>query len=405
MDTDIDTNMDMNTDTNKTSTSDQFNSSLLKIQSLENEFKIVMKQYEEAHLNYINSLNSNSNSIQNITKPVIFKEGDTDYPQGTINDKQQYEIIRDKTIYGYDIPLTSTSSRRSIEGCTKECNNTPECNSFGWISELTGCWLKDKNGINSAVPRSGADIYHKFSPVNKNTFNMVSIPASTWIGTSPLSEGAVDSVDECKAMCSNDSTCTGATYNSKKSYCWTKIGTGDIQSSSDTTDTALVSELTQNLSTIQSLNNRLTVLTQQIDTETNKVLPEAKREIDSKNASKGKLHTIYDQLKEDRIKIDNQLKEYQKIDQSYIDTNIYVNEKNSKYILWGLFAIIILFYTLKTLFFPNISSNIFKFIFWVIMSILFMITTTRLNNSSGFLLWWILITIVIFIQMKFLPSP
>jgi hypothetical protein len=392
-------------DESSTSTSDQFNSSLLKIQSLENEFKIVMKQYEEAHLNYINSLNSNSNSIQNMDKSIIFKDGDTNYPKGTNNDKQKYEIMRDKTIYGYDIPLTTSSSRRSIEGCTKECNNTPECNSFGWISELTGCWLKDKNGINAAVSRTGADIYHKFSPENKNIVNMVSIPASTWNGTNALSEGPVKSVDECKAMCSNDSTCTGATYNSTKSYCWTKIGTGEVQASSDTTDIALVSDLTQNLSIIQSLNKRLSVLIQQIDNEMNKVLPEAKREIDIKNVSKGKLHTIYDQLKEDRIKIDNQLKEYQKIDQSYIDTNIYVNEKNSKYILWSIFAVIILFYTLKSMFFPNVSSNIFKFIFWIIMSILFMVTTTRLNSSAGFLLWGVLITLVIFIQMKFIPIP
>ena len=386
----------------ESSTSDQFNSSLLKIQSLENEFKIVMKQYEEAHLNYINSLNSNSNSIQNMDKPIIFKDGDTNYPKGTNNDKQKYEIIQNSAISGYDILSTNNTS---IEGCTKECNNKADCNSFVWSTYINNCWLKDKNGINATVPSPNIQIYHKFSPENKNIVNMVSIPASTWNGTNALSEGPVKSVDECKAMCSNDSTCTGATYNSTKSYCWTKIGTGEVQASSDTTDIALVSDLTQNLSIIQSLNKRLSVLIQQIDNEMNKVLPEAKREIDIKNASKGKLHTIYDQLKKDRIKIDNQLKEYQKIDQSYIDTNIYVNEKNSKYILWSIFAVIILFYTFKSMFFPNVSSNIFKFIFWIIMSILFMITTTRLNSSSGFLLWGVLITLVIFIQMKFIPTP
>ena len=287
----------------ETSNSDQFNSSLLKIQSLENEFTLLMKQYEEAHLNYINSLNTTST-----TSPTTY------------------------------------------------------------------------------LP-------------------MISIPGSTWNGISTLTEGVVASIDECKAMCSADTNCSGATYNSTKSYCWARTGKGEIQISADTTDNAIIPELTQNLATIQSLNNRLSDLTQQIDTELNKILPDASKEIDSKNASKGKLQSIYQQLKEDRIKIDKQLKEYKKIDTDYIDTNIYVNEKNSKYILWGIFAVIIFFYTIKTMVFPGISSNIFRFIFWVIMAILFMITTTRLNSSAGFLLWGILITLVILIQMKIIPSP
>jgi hypothetical protein len=290
----------------ETSNSDKFNSSLLKIQSLENDFTLLMKQYEEAHLNYINSLNTTSNT--STTDPTTY------------------------------------------------------------------------------LP-------------------MISIPGSTWNGTSTLTEGAVSSIDECKAMCSADTNCSGATYNSTKSYCWVRTGKGEIQISVDTADNAIVSELTQNLTTIQSLNKRLSDLSQQIDTELNKILPEASKEIDSKNASKGKLQSIYQQLKEDRIKIDKQLKEYKKIDTDYIDTNIYVNEKNSKYILWGIFALSIFFYTIKTMFFPGISSNIFSFIFWIVMAILFMITATRLNSSAGFLLWGIIITLVIFIQMKFIPSP
>lgn len=285
----------MNDDKNET-----FNSSLLKIQSLESEFGIVMKQYEEAHLNYINSLNN-----------------------------------------------TSTQTQKYL-----------------------------------------------------------SIPGSTFNGTGGLVEGSATE-EQCKAACSSSmfSTCTGATYNSEKAYCWLRTGPGEPQISTNTGDNALINELSQNITLIQSLNKRLSDISQEIDKEISSVLPEAKREIDLKNSTKGKLNSIYNQLKEDRIQIDAQLKEYQKINQEYVDTNIYVNQTNSKYILWSIFAIIILFYTVKSIVFPNASSNIFRIIFWTVIAILFMITTTRLNTSAGFLLWGLIITFVAFTQMKMIPTP
>jgi len=275
-------------------------SEILKLQILENEFNLVMKQYEEAHLNYISSLQA----------------------QGSLNDK------------------------------------------------------------------------NKFVSLNGRTF---------W-GTSGLKEGNVDSEDSCKALCSTDSSCTGATYNSEKAYCWTRTGKGDVSVGLNT-DYALIPDLAQNVNNIQQLNNKLTDLNKKIEVVLNNIVPEQQQQVNEKNAQKNSLQKIYQQLLDDRINIDAMIKEYNTINEQYKDDTIYVEQTNSAYILWVIFTIIVIIFTIKFLFFPNAQSNSIKFIFWFVIIILFLIVTMYINNASYFLLWGLIILLVFFIQMKIIPSP
>ena len=43
---------------------------------------------------------------------------------------------------------------------------------------------------------------------------------NTFWGTGGVSEGASNTVEECQGQCSSLSTCTGATFNPDKKYCW-----------------------------------------------------------------------------------------------------------------------------------------------------------------------------------------
>jgi hypothetical protein len=279
---------------------DTNSSAILKLQVLENEFNLVMKQYEQAHMNYINSLQS----------------------QGALNDSNKF----------------------------------------------------------------------------------VSLQGRVFWGTNGLKEGAVDSEESCKALCSSDPLCTGATYNSAKSYCWTRSGKGTIAVGLDT-DYALISEVTQNVNNINQLDNRLTDLNQKIEKTLAEIVPEQEAQVEEKNAKKIRLQEVYQQLMVDRQNINEMLKEYRMLEQQYADNSIYVQQTNTAYILWFIFAIIIVFFTLKLQFFPQVKSNPVRFIFWFCITVLFVIVTTHINEAPGFFLWGAIITMVAFMHMNILPSP
>lgn len=275
-------------------------SAILKLQILENEFSLVMKQYEQAHMNYISSLQSH----------------------GALNDSNKF----------------------------------------------------------------------------------VSLQGRVFWGTAGLKEGNVDSEDSCKALCSSDPLCTGATYNSAKAYCWTRSGKGDIAVGLDT-DYALITEVTQNINTIKQLNDRLTDLNKRIEKTLSEIVPEQQAHIEDKNAKQTRLQKVYQQLLVDRQNIDEMIKESKMLDQQYSDNSIYVEQSNSTFILWFIFAILVIFYTIKLQFFPNAPNNPVRFIFWFCITLLFAIVTTHLNSAPGFFLWGLIIVMVAFIQMKILPSP
>ena len=77
-------------------------------------------------------------------------------------------------------------------------------------------------------------------PASKKTF--VAIPGSTYWGTIGISDDTSHSTEDCIALCSANSSCTGATYNSDKQHCWVRGGQSDIGPGLDT-DSAIVSEL------------------------------------------------------------------------------------------------------------------------------------------------------------------
>jgi len=312
-------------------------SEILNLQILENEYNLVMQQYEQANLNLIASLKS----------------------QGVLDDKNpQCQGWAER-----DPSECSVNPNYMLQMCKKSCKN--------YLTE------------------------------NKN---FVSLKGRTYWGISGLKEGAVDSENDCKALCSSDPLCTGATYNAGKAYCWTRSGKGDIAPGLGD-DVALITEVTQNANTVQQLNDKLTELNLKIGEALNKAIPEVRLQMNEKAEKQDTLQSVYSQLLIDRKNIDSMLKEYQMIEQQYDDKTIYVEQNHSAHILWIIIAILVIIFTLKMQFFPNTKSNPIKFIFWFLFAILFAIVTMRLNSAPGFFLWGIIIVLFALMQMKIMPSP
>ena len=220
--------------------------------------------------------------------------------------------------------------------------------------------------------------------------------AKRFWGESALNEGASTSIDDCQAMCSADEKCTGATFNSSKGYCWTRSGNGNLFSGNEF-ENAIIPEITQNINNLQMLNNKLINLNQQIISTLNDVMPIVEDENDQKNIKKDEMNEIYNQLLMEKHNIYNLLQEYETVNQQYTNNTLYVRQTNATYIIWSIIAIMIVIITVKLILSPDArGSDIIKLLFIMIIIAIFLVTLTKLNTQSGFLIFGIFIIIIVF---------
>ena len=224
----------------------------------------------------------------------------------------------------------------------------------------------------------------------------------TWWGTKGLSEGTVESQEECENMCANSSECSGATFNPVKRYCWTRSGEADISIGNDDTY-ALITQQKAALSVMKYLNDKLLDLNKQISEQLQNINPEVRKQYEEKNQKQQELNESYNKLLEQKIELDKQLQEYYSIDQEEGNQYIYVNQQNVSFRFWVLITCLILLITIKQIFgagSPPISMTI-----WLLIIIVLIILTYSLSTPSGFLMWFILLVYIFLSKSGNLPSP
>ena len=195
---------------------DTINNAILKIQTLEKEYDIYSKQYQEAYKNYINLLNTSSNPCEKYkleSKGVsqecynkIWTDQKCTTPAFTIGDwhnDQTYDgLVNDSYLWA---TLTDTQHREGCYGTTTDYNTNSE-------------------------------------PTYSLGKEFTELPGRTWWGTHGIKEGAASTKEECISMCASDSKCTGATFNPVKRYCWARGGDGSV-SAGLSDDNALIPKL------------------------------------------------------------------------------------------------------------------------------------------------------------------
>jgi hypothetical protein len=241
--------------------------------------------------------------------------------------------------------------------------------------------------------------------VTSNGKRYVLVPSKVFWGTGAIQQQTVSTIDACVALCSADSKCTGATFDSSAKSCWTRSGNAGLVTGT-TTQTAIVSELVNTANTLDALNVKLIGLLKKMNdinkTTTVKLQSTTDNNVSTNNIYLGKR---YERLMADRENINNILKEYGEINVKNEDQNMYLYQNQTSYMLWSLLCFISLVVVVKLLVFPNVSFNWIKFFFWtVIVSCLF-ILVSFLKLTYGFVLFSIIVAVVLLIVMKIVPSP
>jgi hypothetical protein len=235
-----------------------------------------------------------------------------------------------------------------------------------------------------------------------NTDNQVKytvLKGRSWWGLKGVSEGTVDTQEECETMCSNADKCSGATFNPVKRYCWTRTGEGEISAGSDT-DYALIPKQKDSLRIMKVLNDRLLKVNSEISKELINVNPNIKEQLQENNIKKEQLNKSYTALLEQKMEMEKQLQAFYSIEEENTNSNLYVNQENISMRVWILITCLIILFTLRKMY-GTVNMPISTMI-WAI--IILIILTFSLSTPSGFLLWFIFLVFMMLVKLGYIFS-
>jgi len=241
--------------------------------------------------------------------------------------------------------------------------------------------------------------------VTSNGKRYVLVPSKVFWGTGAIQQKTVSSIDGCVALCSEDSKCTGATFDSSAKSCWTRSGNAGLVSG-NTTQTAIVSELLNAANTLDTLNVKLVSLLKKMNdiNKTTTVNLQLKTD-DSVSTNNIYLGKRFESLMADRENINNILKEYGEINVKNQDQTMYLYQNQSSYMLWSLLTIIFIIIVVKLVVFPNITFNWIRFFIWTIIVSSLLVLVSFLKLTYGFVLFSIVVAVILLIVLKVVPSP
>lgn len=177
---------------------------------------------------------------------------------------------------------------------------------------------------------------------------MADIKGQAYWGSQPLGAETVSTIDECKTMCSNDSKCTGATYNPDKKYCWTRSGDGKPIPALDN-DYAIIPESVKYLNTLQALNQRLTDINTNIQSAIEQGKPVYDEQLNESDKQIIILKNQFQMLNNERNNIDEKMKTFNDLNETQKQTGITTNQHYYYYIFICSFTVIVFIILLKVL--------------------------------------------------------
>jgi hypothetical protein len=169
----------------------------------------------------------------------------------------------------------------------------------------------------------------------------VALPGRAWWGDAALTEGPADSRQQCEALCAaQGAKCTGATFNARKRYCWTRSGEAQVAPGSSRGDVALLRKATQSLVAMEALSDRLLRLNQEIQQAWTEGAPRMQRQATALADQRRRLADSYLALKRQQADMRQQLAEYSTADASRENSQLMVQQQYAWLRLgWGVAAV------------------------------------------------------------------
>ena len=336
---------------------DTINNSLLKIETLEKEYTVVLKQYQEAYKNYINLLNTTSSNPCS-----TYNMDSTSISQECYN-----KIWADQGCTTQAPDVTSDWAKsQTYDGLIND--------SYSWSTLTDTDHRKGCYGDNTTYNT-------KTEPTYSIGKDFAELPGRTWWGTYGIKEGAASTKEECLSMCASDSNCTGATFNPVKRYCWARGGDGTVTSGLED-DNALIPKLKVNLVILNGLNDKLISINQQLRSEIQNLNPKIEEETNANTKKQNEFDDYYYKLADEKKEIHKLLKQYNTIESELNDETLIVDQANNSLRLWVFITFVLLLILLKQI--NGVETPPTGIMMFIILIIILIFLSFSLSKPSGF---------------------
>jgi hypothetical protein len=188
--------------------------------------------------------------------------------------------------------------------------------------------------------------YVSFLKQTNQTDTFITIKGQSFWGAQALSTLQNSTLAKCKISCATTTNCSGATFDSKLSNCYLRSGKGQATVSSKNY-TAIVSKNIYYITTLQKLNNDLTIINSKILAQINGGYKAYETNKKNNTLLKNKLVKNYYALVKERELLNEQIQEYQNINEDFNDTNLKTNANYNSYLLLLFFVIIFIIVLMK----------------------------------------------------------
>uniref|UniRef100_A0A6C0DK32 Apple domain-containing protein n=1 Tax=viral metagenome TaxID=1070528 RepID=A0A6C0DK32_9ZZZZ len=185
---------------------------------------------------------------------------------------------------------------------------------------------------------------------NKN--KLTTIQGSIYWGSGKLADTTntkIRTLNECSALCSKTTGCTGATYN-KVDYgepmCWLRSGDGNVITAGPN-NYAIVPITKKYLLTLKSLNSQLTETNNKIMTLIQNNRNDFDTQINERSEYYNLLKKNYDNLESERLNILDKINSFDTLDEAQKTSNLKVNKNYGSYILLMILLFICVFFISK----------------------------------------------------------
>ena len=304
-------------------------SSIMNLEKLKLEYSLQLNAYKQAIADYINYLQQNAQTPCN------------NYSADTTGISQAcYTDIWQKSGCGTgNVNVNANSSWATSQTLNGLIND-----SWLWATETDsehrdGCYGSNNTNYNTSTAPD----------FNINTPPMTTMPGKAFWGSGSSSVSTGGTVEQCQALCSSTTNCSGATYNPTaygQPMCFLRTGDGQVVPALDT-DVAIIPEAQKYLLIIETINNKLISTNRQIQNVINQSQPVYNSMQTEGQEQNKELIQNYMKLVVERERIAETLKSYEDLDKSEQQGQMRVTQKQYSYILLSIIAIGVIFILYK----------------------------------------------------------
>jgi len=226
------------------------------------------------------------------------------------------------------------------------------------------------------------------------------LPNTVYYSPPSISTSVVGSADACLALCGANSSCKSALYNTKLGDCSLQSGTTSYLANDPSgIITSIVPDTTINLQQLKMMNDELILLNNSINDEVKKQYSSVNQYYSENATTNQNMIATFQKLQGERDNIDKMMDELESIKENNNDQRLRISQGGSKYVVWGIIALVTMFITVKMIFFPDSDTNVVKLFFNACILILLILWT--MNLSSVVVTFIVLFLIAMILISKF----